>query len=64
VAEEINRLRKQLIDNRAKIGGYRSFAVRAGLGESWLYKFVQGRIPDPGATMLAKLRRGLAELPD
>lgn len=64
--DEIETLRKFLIDHRTLLGGYRAFARRAAIGESWIYKFVQGRIPNPGRSQISLLKAGIAlvgELP-
>lgn len=60
--DDIESLREQLKANRNKLGGYRKFATDVGVGESWLYKFVQGRLDNPTASNLAKVRQGLATL--
>ena len=64
VSNEIEQLRAKLKANRSNIGSYRLFAERCAVGESWLYKFVQGRIPNPGKRLLGAIRQGLAEFAD
>lgn len=62
--DEIESIRNRLKQNRNKFGGYREFAAKIGVGESWLYKFVQGRMDNPTAANLNKVRQGLDSLPN
>lgn len=54
-------LRDTLITNRHRLGGYKSFAIEADIGVSWIYKFVEGKIQDPGGKKLAKVRKSLEQ---
>lgn len=60
--DEIETLRQYLVDNRHQLGGYRAFARKAAIGESWIYKFVEGRIPNPGRRQIAMLRAGIEQV--
>jgi transcriptional regulator with XRE-family HTH domain len=51
------RLQAELRNRR---GDWRTIAARSGISYSWLSKFANGRIPNPGYASLLSLQEGLA----
>lgn len=48
-----------LVQLRERKGQWPSVAERTGVSYSWITKFAQGRIPNPGVATLRKLAAGL-----
>ena len=56
----MDRLDEQLIaELNQRRGDWKSISASAGISYSWLSKFANGRIPNPGYASLRRLRHGL-----